>query len=239
VASRIWWKVMLGAMLASGCSPASPSAHPTTSIPPAEAPGPSDGPTLPTPAVEPTGVPGLTASDPFCATWASYVGTLQALGTAAAFGDRTGGDLAALELTAAPRLVDDAAAIDASWPAELAAERTIVVEQRIGPYARRAARGVQTLIDAGVSADDLIVLSDAWEAALRARDPASPVIEIPPVADGLRAQVESAGRVYDAGITPFAQDPSLVVEGLATPLTDAYLSAHCPDLSASGVGDAL
>ena len=226
-------------MLAVGCSPASPSAHPTTSIPPAEAPGRSDGPTLPDPVAEPTGVPGLTATDPYCATWASYVGTLQVLGTAASFGDLTSGDLATLELTAAPRLVDDTAAIDASWPAELVAERTVVVEQRIGPYARRAQRGVQALIDEGVSADELIVLSDAWEAALLARDPASPVIAIPPVADDLRAKVDSAGRAYDAAFTPFSQDPSLVVEGVVTPQTDAYLSAHCPDLAASGVGDAL
>ena len=225
--------------LASGCSPATPSAHPTTSIPPAEAQDRSDGPTSPSPVVEPTGVPGLTATDPFCATWASYVGTIQVLGTAAAFGDLASTDLAALELAAAPRLVDDTAAIDGSWPAELAAERAIVVEQRIGPYARRAQRGVQTLLDAGVSDDELISLSDAWEAALLARDPVSPVIEIPPVADGLLAKVESAGRAYDAAFTPFSQDPSLVVEAVATPLTDAYLSAHCPDLAASGVGDAL
>jgi hypothetical protein len=239
VASGIWWKVTLGGMLACGCSPASPSAHPTTSIPPAEAPGRSDGPALPTLVVEPTGVPGLAATDPFCATWASYVGTLQVLGTAAAFGDLTSGDLASLELTAAPRLVDDAAAIDTSWPAELATERAIAVEQRIGPYARRAQRGVQALIEAGVGTDELIMLSDAWEAALLARDPVAPVIEIPPVADGLRAKVDRAGQAYDAAFTPFSQDPSLVVEGLATPLTDAYLSAHCPDLAASGVGDAL
>ncbi len=90
-------------------------------------------------------MPGLAAPDPFCSTWANYVGTLQALGTAASFGDLTSDRFAALELVAAPRLADDAAAIAAAWPAELAAERTIVVEQRIGPYARRAQRGVETL----------------------------------------------------------------------------------------------
>ncbi len=65
------------------------------------------------------------------------------------------------------------------------------------------------------------------------------MIEIPPVADELRAKVDAAGRAYDASVTPFAQDPSLVVDGLSAPLTDAYLAAHCPDLAASGVGDAL
>ncbi|MEY2400600.1 MAG: hypothetical protein QOJ08_711, partial [Ilumatobacteraceae bacterium] len=38
---------------------------------------------------------------------------------------------------------------------------------------------------------------------------------------------------------PFAQDPSLVILGVESPLTDAYLVAHCPDLASSGVGDAL
>ena len=161
------------------------------------------------------------------------------LGTAASFGDLTSGDLAALELTAAPHLVDDAAAIDAAWPPELAAERDIVVEQRIGPYARRAQRGVEILSDAGVDAADLITLRDAWEAALLARDPESPVIDVPPVADGLRAKLVTAGRAFDAAFTPFSRDPSLVVEGVANPDTDAYLSTHCPDLAASGVGDAL
>jgi hypothetical protein len=193
----------------------------------------------PTAPPGPTGVPGLDATDPFCSAWASYVGTLQALGTAASFGDLAGDRFAALELTAAPRLVDDAAAIAASWPPELATERAIVVEQRIGPYARRAQRGLETLSNAGVTADDLVALSAAWEAALLARDPAAPVIDVPPVAAELQAKVDVAGQAYDSVVTPFAQDPSLVVEGLAAPETDAYLTSHCPDLVSSGVGDAL
>ena len=44
---------------------------------------------------------------------------------------------------------------------------------------------------------------------------------------------------YDKARTPFAQDPSLAIDGVETPLTDAYLAVHCPDLASSGVGDAL
>ncbi len=229
----------LGALLMCGCTPTVPSAHPTTSTPPAEVQDRSAETVLPSAPPGPTGVPGLTAVDPLCSTWASYVGTLQALGTASSFGDLTSDRFAALELIAAPRLVEDAAAIAAAWPPELAAEQTIVVEQRIGPYARRAQRGVETLGSAGVSAAELVTLGAAWEAALLAHDPASPVIEVPPVTDELRAKVEAAGRAYDAAFTPFAQDPSLVVDALPAPETDAYLAAHCPDLAASGVGDAL
>ena len=47
-----------------------------------------------------TGVPGLAATDPFCAAWAAYAGTLQALGVAGSFGGLTVDQLAVLELRA-------------------------------------------------------------------------------------------------------------------------------------------
>src|SRR3954469_9271882 len=37
---------------------------------------------VPLTSVQVTGVPGLAASDPFCAAWSAYAGTLQALGVA-------------------------------------------------------------------------------------------------------------------------------------------------------------
>jgi hypothetical protein len=66
-----------------------------------------------------------------------------------------------------------------------------------------------------------------------------PVISIPPVAQDLQAKIDAAAVAFDAAVTPFAHDPSLAIDGVATPLTDAYLVAHCPDLASSGVGDAL
>jgi hypothetical protein len=66
-----------------------------------------------------------------------------------------------------------------------------------------------------------------------------PIIELPVIAGDLQAKVDAAAAAYDAAVTPFAQDPSLAVDGVATPATDAYLVAHCPDLASSGVGDAL
>jgi hypothetical protein len=192
-----------------------------------------------TAAPEPTGVAGLGADDPFCAAWAGYVGTLQALGIAASFGELPSDQFAALELAAAPRLVEVAAAIDASWPSELSAERTVVLDKRIGPYARRAGRGVDSLRAAGVSDADLATLSADWQQALSVRDPEATVIELPPIAAGLQAALDAAALAYDSAVTPFAQDPSLVVDGVDTPATDAYLVTHCPDLASSGVGDAL
>ncbi len=182
---------------------------------------------------------GLAATDPFCSAWAGYVGTLQALGVAASFGDLSSEQFAALELTAAPRLVEVAAAIDALWPAELVAERSIAIDQRIGPYARRASRGVDALRAAGVTEADLAGLGSVWQSALLGRDPEVPVIEVPAVSAGLQVKLEVAASAFDTAVTPYAQDPSLVVDGVATPATDAYLVAQCPDLASSGVGDAL
>ncbi len=184
-------------------------------------------------------MPGLTAVDPFCAAWAGYVGTLQALGIAGSFGDLPSEQFATLELTAAPRLIEVAAEIDASWPAELAAERFVVIDQRIGPYARRASRGVDALRAAGVTDAELAVLRSDWQSALLGRDPEAPVIEVPPVADDLQVKLGAAASAFDSVVTSYAQDPSLVVDGVATPATDAYLVTHCPDLVSSGVGDAL
>ena len=184
-------------------------------------------------------MPGLAASDPLCAAWAGYAGTVQALGVAASFGDLSSEQLAVLELTSTPYLVKVADSIGGSWPVELESERASVLEQRIGPYARRARRGVDALVGAGVAPAELSALSSSWEAALTTRDPRSPLLKVPTVAAPIQAKLDAAAIAFDSDVTPFAQDPSLVVDAVDTPLTDAYLAAHCPDLAASGVGDAL
>lgn len=240
VASRGSRLVAIAVLVVAGCSSTSSSARSaTTSVPPPEVSHQVNTTSPPSAPPEPTGVPGLAADDPFCAAWAGYVGTVQALGIAASFGDLPSDRFAAIELVASPSLVEVTAAIDASWPAELAAERDIVIEQRIGPYARRAARGVEALVAAGITTIDQSTLSSAWQTALQRRDPEVPVIELPVIAGDLQAKVDEASAAYDAAITPFAQDPSLAVDSVDNPATDAYLAAHCPDLVSSGVGDAL
>ena len=184
-------------------------------------------------------MPGLTADDPFCSAWAGYAGTLQALGIAGSFGELSSDQLAAIELVASTRLVEVAAAIDAAWPTELGGERDVVIDKRIGPYARRAQSAVAALTNAGVTPAELATLSAAWQAALAARNPEMPVIAVPPVAPDLQAKDDAAAVAFDNDVTPFAHDPSLAIDGVETPLTDAYLVAHCPDLASSGVGDAL
>ena len=231
--------LVIATLLATGCSSTGSDRSATTRSAATAASVEVSTSVATTQAPEPTGVPGLAADDPFCAVWAGYVGTLQALGIAASFGELSSDRFAALELIAAPYLVEVSAAIDASWPAELAGERTVVIDKRIGPYARRAGRAVEALGAADVTTAEQSMLSDAWQTALHSRDPAAPVIRVPPLGGDLQAKVDAAAAAYDTAVTPFAQDPSLTVDAVETPATDAYLVAHCPDLVSSGVGDAL
>lgn len=223
-------------VVVSACAAAT-SSSPTTSLPPAEVH--AQATTSTAAATEPTGVPGLNAPDPLCAAWAAYVGTVQALGIAASFGALSSERFAQLELEAAPRIVEVAAAIEQSLPSELDSERTVVIEQQVGPYARRARSAVDALIAAGVTADELGTLRSTWQSALLRRDPVVPVLSVPPVGSDLQAKVDAAAAAYNKVTTSFPQDPSLAVNDVKTPLTGAYLAAHCPDLSSSGVGDAI
>ena len=187
-------------------------------------------------------MPGLGSADLFCAAWAGYAGTLQALGIAASFGGLASQRFAALEMVAAPRLVDFAEAIGAAWPqqpAALAAEKDIVTEQRVGPHTRRAQKAVDALRAAGVTDAEIRILGEAWGAALTRRDPATPVIDVPLNDTALQTKVDTAAAAYDKAVTPYSNDPSLVIQGVQSPATDAYLASHCPELAASGVGDSL
>src|SRR3954449_12504843 len=82
VASRALLCLTLVMLMAPACSNTGSSARATTSAPP-DAQIPPDTivapATVPTTSVsDATGVPGLAATDPFCAAWAAYAATLQA-----------------------------------------------------------------------------------------------------------------------------------------------------------------
>ena len=239
----MWCWLGLGLLIVStaGCSGSGASAGPTTSVPPPEA---TRSPTevIVSSAPEPTGVPGLSSTDPFCAAWATYAGTVQALGVAASFGDLSSESFAALELTAATDLVAAVRTIDATWPQQptaLTMERESVTDKRIGPYGRRAGKAVDALVAAGATEFDLSTLRAAWQIALARRNPQLPVIAVPEISVELQSTLDDAGRAFNSEVTAFASDPSLTTERVATPETDAYLGAHCPDLASSGVGDSL
>ncbi len=197
------------------------TAAPTTTVPPA-----------------PKGVPGLDDPSPFCASWARYSGTLQAIGVAAAFAELSSQETARMEVTAAAALVDAVGGIGSSWPAELVGERSVVLTDVVGPFGRRAEKAHAALVEAGASPADLEELAQVWLAALRDRDPDDPELRVA-VPARLEPLVDAAAAAFDAAVTPFTQDPSLASAATDTPSTDAYLAATCPELATSGVGDAL
>jgi hypothetical protein len=184
----------------------------------------------------PTGVPGISAVDGFCAAWARYSGSVQIIAVAVNFGQLTSVQSATLELEAAPSLVDAVAQIDSGWPAELASEHTAAVDGYLGPYARRAAKAVDALHGAGMADAQIAQLRDAWDHVLATRDPDEPtvVVDLPPA---LNTEVDAGATAFDAAVTPWGTDPSLAVNLDAIPKTKLYLAKHCPDLASIGVGD--
>jgi len=187
---------------------------------------------------EPTGVPGLDAADPFCAAWAAYGGSVQAISVAAAFGELTSEQVAALEIVAGGTVVAAVAEIEDRWPAEVAAEESAVIDDLLGPFRRRAEKALEAARAAGLGEPELEQLRAAWATALQQRHPDEPVIAIPSLPPALAAAVATAAVSLDAAASPFADDPSLRVD-VAAPITYQYLADHCPDLATSGIGDAL
>jgi hypothetical protein len=193
----------------------------------ATSPSVPSGPIVTRPTVPETGVPGLESADDLCRAWSRLGGSFQVIAVAAAFAEGGPSAAAELEVAAAPTV---AAAYDdllASWPAELAAERDVVAEDYLGPFARRAQRAREALLAAGTTDADLGAIAAAWEAALAARDPATPAFSVA-LDDRLAAFVEAAGEAFAADVRPIAEDPELVVTA-STPATDEYIRTNCPD----------
>ena len=188
---------------------------------------------------DPTGVQGLDDPDAFCAAWAAYAGSLQAIAVAQGFGDLSSLEGARLEMIAASSLSRAVNGIGANWPAELNAERSIALSSLIGPYDRRAQKARELLMEMGATDDDLQALADVWLHALRTQAADDPVPAISGLSPRLEDIVSRAAMQFDAEVTPFQLDPSLEVSWVSTPLTDLYLADHCPDLASSGVGDQL
>jgi hypothetical protein len=195
--------------------------------------------TLPAVPPEPTGVPGLDAVDPLCAGWATYAGTVQLLAVGAAFGEQTEGELAAAEMYAAPAVVAALDGVAGAWPAALESERTVVLDEVLGPMRRRAQKAVDALRAAGLSDEDLGTLAAAWTTVLTTRDPDDPRVTRPTAGVDLDARVDLAASAFLAAVPSLDDDPSLLVATVEYPATQAHLASACPDLAASGVGDAI
>lgn len=199
-------------------------------------PQPIDPSTTVTAPPSPTGVPGIDASDAFCAAWARYGGTVQILAVAVNFGELDALSVARLELQSAPTIVVSVAEIEAAWPAEIAAERDAAIQRYLGPYSRRAEKALAALSDAGIDTAGQAQLAEAWAQVLAAHDPDQPTVTVDLPAD-LAARVDAGAAAFDAAVTPWAEDPSLTANLDDIPQTKAYLATHCPDLASIGIGD--
>lgn len=187
-----------------------------------DASAPTVPPTRPT--IPEEGVPGLDSDLAVCRAWSRFGGSFQVVAVAASFGS---GDPFALEVVAAPTVVAAYDGLLAAWPAELAAERELVADSFLGPFARRAERARQALVDAGADDATLAAVDAAWLAALAERDPASPdlAVDLP---DDVWALVDAAAADLGGQVVPVPQDPSLVTDA-EVPLTEAFLAERCPD----------
>jgi len=183
-----------------------------------------------------TGVPGLDASDAFCAAWSRLGGSFQVIAVNAAFGDGEAASVARLEVLAGPTVDAAHTAMASNWPADLAAERDAALDDVFGPFARRVGGAVDRLRAAGAGDDDLAIIEATWVAALARRDPADPVITVD-IPDELLAIVEGAAAAQLAEVGSWFDDESLRTDA-AAPATDAYLAATCPDQGTLGGQDA-
>jgi hypothetical protein len=184
---------------------------------------------------EPTGVPGLTADDPFCSAWAGYAGTLQALGIAASFGQLSSDQFAALELVASSRIVEVAAAIEAAWPAELAAEHDVVIDNESGRTPSRTERRCcphdRRRHDRRTGRPQRGLAGRARGATRRSRSsPCRPCSDLQTKVDGRRR--------FDADVTRSPRTPAWR-STMSRPADRRVPRRPLPDLASSGVGDAL
>ena len=173
-----------------------------------------------------TGVPGLDSELPFCQAWSTFAGSFQALALASGFAaDPT--EARRAELAASPALLAALTAIAQQLPAELDAERSVRVDDALGPLRRRAERNVEALRAAGLTDAGLETVGAAWLDALATTGVDDPDIAptLPAVLDDI---VADAADVAAGEVPPISQDPSLVTD-TAFPATEAYLVANCPD----------
>lgn len=212
--------LVVAGLLAGSCS------SPSVGLPPS-----SSGPTVTTGAPPPASLDDERTAARLCSAWTDYAVTVNAV--AGVPDDRA----AHVEVVSAAFLDDAVAAIGASWPSALVAERSAVLTDLVGPYSRRAKKAVAALAAVGASDADLGELRLVWRevvADLVAGAAFPERLTVPATMSGL---VDAAVAEFAAAVTPFAADPTLgdrrrLLDPLQTPLTEAYLERWCPGVVA-------
>ena len=183
-----------------------------------------------------TGVPGLDSDDAFCASWSRFGGSFQVIAVNAAFGDGSPESTAALEVMASSTVERAYAALADAWPNELADERSVALDDALGPFARRLREARVALDAAGATENQVSTIERAWLDALatRAPDRAEVAVELP---DELWVLVEDAAARHVGRVGGWSEDTSLVTR-VDMPRTDGYLATQCPDQGTLAGGDA-
>ncbi len=179
------------------------------------------------------GVPGIDSDDPFCRSWSEFAGSFQALAGASAAGAESGA--ARLEVVASAAVSSAAQTMADEFPAPIAFEREVFVNDVIGPFARRADRASDELRAVGLSPAEIELLGDVWLGALADAGVDDPEIDVA-VPDDLIDAVLAA--VEEFSVPAIVEDPSLVNQASA-PATFEFLATNCPDQGILGGNDAI
>lgn len=183
-----------------------------------------------TPLIEPvpeTGVPGIDSADAFCRAWSQYGGSFQALALVSA--ERDLDAALGLELLGSTSVIDAHTAMAAELPPELEVERTLFIDQLLGPFATRARLAQTALVEAGIETDGL---SEYWLAALSEQGVDSPNLSLEPPPnvdpDAFAAAISGFSASFEPDDQRIVDDDSLVTNAVA-PLSTDYLASNCPD----------
>lgn len=195
--------------------------------------------TLPPPPPAPTGVPGLSDPRAVCNDWARFLGSVQILRIAQAFGGNDDAALNRAEVIATSTIaasLRQLGATDAYWPAEIAAERARF-EAYTGPYTTRAEHVEEALTAAGATPSQREQIQAAWDDLLQRWNPDDPALQIAALPAELERVVGQAAADIGAKYPTFASDPTIATTQMGMPRTVAWLQHNCPALADVGFGD--
>lgn len=213
---------------ADDSDPTAPSLPAEPTGPPPDETAPEiTGTAPPVSEVPETGVPGLDATDEFCAAWSRFFGSFQMVSVNHGMGVGSDEERTAVEVIAAPTVVAAHGALSDAWPDDLASEADAALDGRFGPFARRLTAGVDALRAVGATDAQLDALADAWLVTLSERDPENPGVVVGLDPD-LTTLVDAAVPAYVGDVDPWFDDDTLVTD-VVTPETDSYVAVECPD----------
>ena len=217
------------------------TAAPTTAAedtlaPPPSITGPGATATVAPPPPATTGLPGLADVDPVCQEWAKFLGSVQILRIAQAFGGVDDHGLHRAEVIAASTIRRSIGAIEDNPSGTDSSERAQFAVFA-APYLARTDHAAEALTAAGVTAAQGEQIEQVWTEVLERWNPDDPAVQIPRLAPEIDLVVDNAATETGAKYPTFAADPTIATTQMNMPQTVARLHQQCPALSDVGLGD--